>query len=50
MKNLFKVSVVLAVVAMTLTGCNCFKKMLLCIRLDDSSDKGKRELPNASET
>ncbi|MBQ2364183.1 MAG: hypothetical protein II288_01305, partial [Alistipes sp.] len=27
MKNLFKVSVVLAVVAMTLTGCNCFKKM-----------------------
>ena len=27
MKNLFKVGVVLAVVAMTLTGCNCFKKM-----------------------
>ena len=27
MKNLFKVGVLLAVVAMTLTGCNCFKKM-----------------------
>ena len=27
MKNLFKVSLVLAVGAMTLTGCNCFKKM-----------------------
>ena len=27
MKNLFKVGVMLAVVAMTLTGCNCFKKM-----------------------
>ena len=27
MKNLFKVSAVLAVVVLTLTGCNCFKKM-----------------------
>ena len=27
MKNLFKVSLVLAVGAMTVTGCNCFKKM-----------------------
>ena len=27
MKNLFKVSLVLAAGAMTLTGCNCFKKM-----------------------
>ncbi len=27
MKNLFKVSLVLAVGAMTLSGCNCFKKM-----------------------
>ena len=27
MKNLFKVSLVLAVGAMTFTGCNCFKKM-----------------------
>ena len=27
MKNLFKVSLVVAVGAMTLTGCNCFKKM-----------------------
>lgn len=27
MKNLFKLSAVLAVVVLTLTGCNCFKKM-----------------------
>ncbi len=27
MKNLFKVSAVLAVAVLTLTGCNCFKKM-----------------------
>jgi outer membrane protein OmpA-like peptidoglycan-associated protein len=27
MKNLFKVSAMLAVVVLTLTGCNCFKKM-----------------------
>ena len=27
MKNLFKVSAVLAVVVLTLSGCNCFKKM-----------------------
>ena len=27
MKNLFKLSAVLAVVVLTLSGCNCFKKM-----------------------
>ena len=27
MKNLFKVSAVLAVAVLALTGCNCFKKM-----------------------